>query len=326
MSDNPKMPLAPIAAWHCNLLVTAAVFLVVLIAMGGVLSVTHSIRSCPDWPGCFGKILPPLETSPILEVTHRFLAGTSGLLILTATIAGWVRARHVRWMMVPMLMACLLVVEVSYLGRQVVLTGISREWAAIDLGSALLVPALIIMTAVIAIARRRDPALPDRFVFNSPFAKLVLATVGVVYVVLVSGVLVAGPNSITGSLGWPIYNPQVFQMDSLEVGNILRLFLSAIGIGLIITVLVQAWRSRQTSPAIFRMACWVGAVFLFLVLLQVLMLVVGIKTSLMIPHTVGTAVFWGLLLVLGGNVAMDTPPITVSQTQVSTVNGSPIKV
>jgi cytochrome c oxidase assembly protein subunit 15 len=274
--------------------------------MGGVLDVTHSIRSCPDWPGCFGKVLPPLETSPILEVTHRLLAGISGLLIVSAAIAGWMRARRVRWITVPMIAACALVVEVSYFGRQVVLKGISRGWAAVDLGSALLVVSLVVMTAVIASARRRDPALPDRLAFSSPFARLVLVTVGVVWVVLWSGVLVAGPNSITSSLGWPIYSAQVFRMDTPGLGNILRLLLSAAGIGLISAVLVQAWRSRRTSPAIFRTAGWVGAVFLFLVLLQGLMLVVGIQTALMIAYTVGTAAFWGLLLVLAVEAAMDT--------------------
>jgi heme A synthase len=306
MSNHPKAPLAPIAAWHRSLLATAAVFTVMLIAMGGVLAVTQSIRSCPDWPGCFGKILPPLETSPILEVTHRVLAAISGLLIFAAAIAGWVRARRVRWMMVPALVACALVMEVSYLGMLAVLKGIAPGWAAVDLGSALLVVALCVTPAVIATVRQRYPALPDRLLFRSPFAKLVLATVGVVYVVLVSGVLVAGPNSITSSLGWPIYSAQVFMMDSHGVGNILRLLFSVVGIGLIITVLVQAWRSRRNSPAIFHTACWVGAAFLFEVLVQWLMLVVGIKTSLMVAYTVGTAAFWGLLLVLGVDAAMDT--------------------
>ena len=52
MTQNTTSAEVPIAAWHRNLLAVAAVFTVLLIAMGGVLCVTQSIRSCPDWPGC----------------------------------------------------------------------------------------------------------------------------------------------------------------------------------------------------------------------------------------------------------------------------------
>ena len=79
----------------------------------------------------------------------------------------------------------------SYFGMLVVLGGIAPGWAAVDLGSALLVVALIVTSAVIAHARTLHPALPDRLTFRSPFARLVLTTIAVVYGVLVSGVLVA---------------------------------------------------------------------------------------------------------------------------------------
>jgi cytochrome c oxidase assembly protein subunit 15 len=289
----------PIAAWHRNLLITAAIFTVLLIAMGGVLCVTQSIRSCPDWPGCFGKIIPPLETSPILEYTHRLLAGSSGLLILAAAIAGLLRARGLRWIMIPPLIACVLVVEVSYFGFLAVLYGISAGWAAVDLGSALLVVALIITSAVIAHARRLKPTLPDRLTYRSPFARLVLATVVVVYGVLVSGVLVAGPNSVTGCLGWPIYSVRQVQMDLPGAGNIIRLSFSILGILLMIAVLAQIWRSYRHRPTLFRPACWLGAAFLFEILLQVLMLIFGFMTPLLVAYAVDMAVVWGLLLVLG---------------------------
>jgi heme A synthase len=305
MSNNSKDSQAPIAAWHRNLLATAAVFTVILIAMGGVLCVTQSIRSCPDWPGCFGKIIPPLETSPILESIHRLLAASSGLLILTSAIAGWVRARQLRWIMIPPLVACALVVEVSYFGMLAVLYGLSPGLAAVDLGSALLVVALMVTSAIIAHTRRLHPALPYRLTFKSPFARLVLATVGVVYGVMVSGVLVAGQNSITACLGWPICSAKVYQMDLPGPGNILRLFFSVIGILLIITVLVQTWRSHRHKPVIFRTACWMGAAFLLEILVQVLMLFLGLSTPLMVAYTVGMAAFWGLLLALGVSAGIE---------------------
>lgn len=298
MAQNSTRTQAPIAAWHRNLLVAAAIFTVLLIAMGGVLCVTQSIRNCPDWPGCFGRAIPPAETGPILEYTHRLLAAVSGVLILSAAIAGLVRAPRLRWITIPPLVAVVLLVEVSFFGAQVVLRGLTPSEAAVDVGSALLVVALMVATALIASARINNPALPDRLTFNSPFARLVLTATVVVYVVLVSGVLVAGKNFVIGCPGWPIYSLGLFQTDATLVGNILRLIFSIAGIGMVIAVLVQAWRTMGDKPAIYQMARWVGAAFLFEALIQVLLLVFGLPVSLLIVYTVTAAMFWALLVAL----------------------------
>ena len=305
MAQNSRNAEVPILDWHRRLLAAAAIFIVLLIGMGGVLCVTQSIRSCPDWPGCFGKIIPPLQMSPILEVSHRVLAGISALLILGAAIAGLVRARRLPWIVFPPLAAGVLLVEVSYFGAMVVLHGISLVEALIDVGSALLATALIVAAAVIAKAHNSHMAQPDRLAFRTPISRLALATVILVYGVFASGILVAGKNSITACLGWPIYSPQLFQVDSLGVGNILRLAFSVLGIGLIIATLVQAWRNRQEHPAIFNMARWVLAAFLLEALLQVLLLIFGFKIPLLVPYTVTAALFWGLLVALGTSMGLE---------------------
>ncbi len=94
-----------------------------------------------------------------------------------------------------------------------------------------------------------------------------------------SGVLVAGKNSITGCLGWPIYSPLQYQMDSHGAGNIIRLAASAAGVLLIIALLGQAWRRRRQQPGTFRIAGWVLVFFSIEILVQVLLLGFGSKAS-----------------------------------------------
>ncbi len=304
-SSNPQT--ARLAHWHRNLLVVAAVFIILLIAAGGVLCVTQSIRSCPDWPGCFGRLLPPLETSPILEFTHRTLAASTGALVLATAVTGLARARRLGWIVVPPLVAILLLVEVSYFGARVVLQGLTPGLAAVDVGSALLAAALVVTAA--GLAQREQPA---RLSFRSPLAKLALGTVAAVYVVLVSGILVAGKSSITACLGWPLYSPAQVRLDAHGAWNILRLVLSAVGLLLIGLLLARAWRLRGERPGVFRMARWVLAAVLLEAVLQGLLLAFGLKVGLLVPYTITMAFLWGLLVGLCVEAAAPVVPLAAS--------------
>ena len=287
-----------IATWQRNLLVAAAVFTVLLIAMGGVLCVTQSIRNCPDWPGCYGSIFPPLETGPVLEYTHRVLAALSGLLIISAAVAGVALNWRIRWISLPPLVAIALLIVVSFFGAQVVLHGLAPGWAAVDVGSALLVVALMVSTATIASFRVNNPAHAVRLVYNTSFGKLAVAATAMLYIVLVSGVLVAGKGSITGCLGWPIYSWSLLQADGHLIGNLLRLVLSAAGFVIILIVLVSAWRDRKEHPSIFNIARWLGATLVLEIIFQVCILVFGLLQPLLIIYTVVAAALWALLVAL----------------------------
>ncbi len=296
-----------LAGWHRKLLAVAAGFILLLLAAGGVLCVTQSIRSCPDWPGCFGRLLPPLEASPILEFTHRTLAAGTGLLTIAAAVTGLARARHLGWIVLPPLVAIILLVEVSYFGALVVLQGLTPGWAAVDVGSALLAAALLVTSAVLA----RREGFP-RLSFRSPLSRLALGTIAAVYVVLVSGILVAGKNSITACLGWPLYSPAQVRLDAHGAGNILRLVISAVGLGLIVLLLVRAWRQRQEQPGVFRLARWALAAVLLEAVLQVLLLAFGLKVGLLVPYTITMALLWGLLVALGAEAAAPVAPLAAT--------------
>jgi heme a synthase len=295
---------APILTVHRRLLTTAAVFTTLLIAMGGILCVTQSIRNCPDWPGCFGKVVPPAETGPILEYTHRLLAGISSLLIISTGVLGMVRVPQQRWVSIPPIVAMALLLEVSYFGAQVVLHGLAPGWAAVDIGSALLVVALMVTAAVKAAVHNNNPNQSNSSGFRTDYSKLLLATVAVVYVVLISGVLVAGKGSFTGCLGWPIYSLQQFNLDGHFLANTLRVIVSVIGVGMLLTVLVLAWQRRQEQRGVYNIARWVGLAFLVEAIVQILLQVFGLITPLLLVYTVVASAFWALLVAMTVKTSM----------------------
>jgi heme A synthase len=191
-----------------------------------------------------------------------------------------------------------LLLEVSYFGAQVVLRGLSPGWAAVDVGSALLVVALMVTAAVVASMRVKNPQLPDWLSFRGRFAGLVLAMAIVVYIVLVSGILVAGSGSITACLGWPIYNLGLFHADGHDVWNALRWMVSLVGLTLLIAVIVIARRNKRDHPSLSTHSTWLGIIALIEALLQGMLLGFGHQISLLIAYTITAAVFWALVVAL----------------------------
>lgn len=81
-----------------------------VIVLGAYTRLVDAGLGCPDWPGCYGKLLVPaseehveqkhyLEQRPLepakgwAEMVHRYFAGVLGLLILTITLLSWKRRR-----------------------------------------------------------------------------------------------------------------------------------------------------------------------------------------------------------------------------------------
>src|SRR5512143_2372767 len=177
MSTEFASNSSPITRSHRILLLTATVMTYLLVTMGGIVCTTRSTLGCPDWPGCFGQFVPPTQSNnAIIEYTHRFIAALTTPLIIAAAVVGWRRARSIRWVSGPPLVAIALTGVVITFGAFAVLTGLTPPLAALDLGSALLVLALMTTATVVAFARRADRVSVGPISFRDPFAKLALWT------------------------------------------------------------------------------------------------------------------------------------------------------
>jgi len=89
---------------HARLVLGASILTCLLIAMGGIVCATESGEACPDWPGCYGRAVPPLQINAIIEYTHRLIAALTTPFILAAAFVTWRRARGIRWLMRPLLL------------------------------------------------------------------------------------------------------------------------------------------------------------------------------------------------------------------------------
>ena len=156
MTTDPAANGALVSRRHRNLVVAAAAITTLLIALGGIVCATESGAGCPDWPGCYGRLVPPPQVNAVIEYTHRFVAGMTTPLILAAAWVSWRRTRTIRWLARPLLVAIPFLLAVIVFGAFAVLTGLPRLVAALDLSSALITLTLVLTAAVVAFTRHAD--------------------------------------------------------------------------------------------------------------------------------------------------------------------------
>ena len=131
-----------LAALAAHLLVA----LIALVGIGGATRVMEAGLACPDWPLCYGSLLPgrQMNLQVFLEWFHRldaFVVGV-GLLVLTA-VSWWERRQLPAWLP-PLSLACVLLVAVQGgLGALTVLQLLPSAVVTAHLLTALLLVALL---------------------------------------------------------------------------------------------------------------------------------------------------------------------------------------
>ncbi len=96
MSENPPKIIRPEIASQYGLphwfvptfgWLVAAVF--ALIALGGSVRVMNAGLACPDWPLCFGDIIPDYHPQVYFEFLHRVLAGLVSIAAVSLNFILW---------------------------------------------------------------------------------------------------------------------------------------------------------------------------------------------------------------------------------------------
>src|SRR5262245_29246180 len=66
--------------------VVLAVLIFFLILLGGIVHNTGSSLACPDWPTCYGTLMPEMKGGVAIEHSHRLAAASVGLLTIVLSI------------------------------------------------------------------------------------------------------------------------------------------------------------------------------------------------------------------------------------------------
>ena len=228
--------------WLQGLATATVISVFVLVIIGGVVRVTGSGLGCPDWPLCYGKVLPPLEYTAIIEYTHRFVASVIvGPLILATAAVALARYRSDRWVWIPAAITIPLLIVQGLLGGVTVLTHLPGGIVALHLATA---EALLATCVFVMVASYRTPIRTTTALSSSDgYHRWAIIGAVSVYLVIVSGALVTAMGATGACVTWPLCQGQAFPMNHLTA---VHMFHRYVVLALGVLLLYASWR------------CWKG--------------------------------------------------------------------
>ena len=229
----------------------------ILMAIGSATRVMNAGLACPDWPLCYGKLVPTQQMNPqvFLEWFHRLDAALIGIGVIAMTgVSWWNRCSLPRWLPWVSTFALSLIVFQGILGGLTV-----TELLRFDIVTAHLGTALLFFTTLVVIGTMLAPYKGTGTVGKLPWVGLLAAVL--VYLQSLLGALVSSQ--------WALH--QCFAGQDLcgimysHISGVVPPTLA------IITAVFLSWRTPALHPALRTLARVAGG-------LLVLQFVLGVAT------------------------------------------------
>ena len=278
---------------HARAFKASVIWTLALLYLGSVVHATESSLACPDWPTCFGTMVPEMTGGVFWEHLHRLVAG--GLLLMWG-LATWLARKETTdrpWIFKASLAGVALLLVQSLFGGLTVIYRLPDLVSTTHLALALSFLALAtVLASATASAARGEPPTVDA----TSTRTWAVAAAGLVFAQSVLGALVRHMDAGLACVDFPLCLGRV--VPPLVNAPITVHFAHRV-LGVIVAVVVLAfafWAYRTGAPERVRRWATVAAA---LVVTQVGLGVASLFTRLaVVPVSLHTLVAASLLAVL----------------------------
>ena len=197
-----------------------------LLLLGGVVHNTRSSLACPDWPLCYGQVMPKMEGEVLVEHSHRMVASAVGLLTIGLAL-GLYRRKDGRLTQLGLIAVGTVILQ-GLLGGITVLYRLPTWVSTAHFGLSMLFFALLIFVSVRLGGQRAQ--------LSATTQTAAAFGAALVYVQMILGAFVRHAGAGLACLDWPLCRGALFPAD----GNgylVLHMVHRLLGIGVFVAVL-----------------------------------------------------------------------------------------
>ena len=258
-----------------------------LMAVGSATRVMNAGLACPDWPLCYGQLVPTqqMNLQVFLEWFHRLDAALIGLsTLLLVGSAWWFRQQLPRWLPWATTFTLSLILAQGALGAFTVTELLRFEIVTAHLGTALLFFITLLTIGTCLLPRSQSSSLPV-----SPSPYLPLAAAIFVYVQSILGGLLGSRRALHRCFG------------NSELGTVMNSLLLVVVPATLscVAVVVVIWRNPNLPKYYRSLANLTGGLLLAQIVLGVATFKLHLQVeTLTVTHQAIGAILLGTLVVL----------------------------
>ena len=276
-----------IQTWMRRLVWKIAIATLLLMAVGSATRVMNAGLACPDWPLCYGQLIPSqqMNLQVFLEWFHRLDAALIGLSTLALVgLSLWFRRSLPNWLPWAAVGSLTLILFQGVLGGLTV-----TQLLRFDIVTAHLGTALIFFASLIAIALCLTPkSLNQSTIFSGQLTGIGIVATSLVYAQCLLGGLVGSR--------WAVR--QCLNVALSELCNVMNNHLIGVVPATLATVALVflTLRSPNLNPIFRKIALTTGGLLLVQILLGMATLRLHLQVEpLTVTHLVGASLFGTLI-------------------------------